>query len=140
MINSCVRNFKCIVLKCLLLDRLTTRQRFYFERYLREFPETWAKQGKISKILTKCKQNYRRPSKFIYRRLSGVFNKTYSTPVPVKFAISRKTLQNKENPSCFAKAIFYSKNKKHQKSSWLNSINFGKAVLNTPTSMFSKLF
>lgn len=44
-----------------------------------------------------------------------VLNKTNSTPAPVKFAISRKTVKNKENPSCLAKVIFYSQNKKHWK-------------------------
>ena len=39
-----VRNLKCIFLKCLLLYQLTSRQHFYFARYLSRTPETWDNQ------------------------------------------------------------------------------------------------
>lgn len=45
-----------------------------------------------------------------------VLNKTNSTPAPVKFAISMKTVKNNENPSCLVKVIFYSQNKNTEKA------------------------
>lgn len=59
--------------------------------------------------------------------------KTNLTPAQVKFAISIKTVTNKENPSCLARVVFYSQNKNTVKTSWLNSINFGESVVKTPT-------
>ena len=41
------RKLKCIFLKSLLLYRLTSRQHFYFARFLRRIPETWAHQRPI---------------------------------------------------------------------------------------------
>ena len=42
-----VRNFKCILLKSLLLYQLTSRQHFYFGNYWREIPGTWGNQRPI---------------------------------------------------------------------------------------------
>ena len=51
-----VRNLKCIFLKCLLLYQLTSRQHFYFAKYLSRTPETWANQRPIVSVCNKPKK------------------------------------------------------------------------------------
>ena len=54
----CVRNFKCIFLKSLLLYQLTSCQHFYCGKYWREVPETQGNQRPIVLWCNQPKQSY----------------------------------------------------------------------------------